>query len=68
MIRSLKPQGELGKDMKDWEKVAMMNLKSMNKLEKNDRKTSYVKYKLFKPDIYGLALVDTGNLFCFQFA
>ena len=58
MIRSLKPQGELGKDMKDWEKVAMMNLKSMNKLEK----TSYVKYKLFKPDIYGLALVDTGNL------
>ena len=39
-----------------------MNLNSMNKLERGDCKTSYVKYKLFKRDIYGLAVVDTGNL------
>ena len=31
-------------------------------MERDDRKTSYVKFKLFKRDIYGLALVDTGNL------
>ena len=30
--------------------------------QRDDRKTSYVKFKLFKRDIYGLALVDTGNL------
>ena len=29
-----------------------MNLNSMNKLERGDCKTSYVKYKLFKRDIY----------------
>ena len=36
----------------------------MNKLERDDCKTSYVKYKLFKRDIYIyiLAVVDTGNL------
>ena len=31
-------------------------------MKRDDRKTSYVKFKLFKRDIYGLALVDTGNL------
>ena len=31
-------------------------------MERDDRKTSHVKFKLFKRDIYGLALVDTGNL------
>ena len=31
-------------------------------MEKDDFKTSYVKFKLYKRDIYGLALVDTGNL------
>ena len=39
-----------------------MNLNSMAKLEKDDYKIFNVKYKLFKRDIYGLALVDTGNL------
>ena len=39
-----------------------MNLNSMVKLEKDDYKIFNVKYKLFKRDIYGLALVDTGNL------
>ena len=39
-----------------------MNLNSMVNLEKDDNKIFNVKYKLFKRDIYGLALVDTGNL------
>lgn len=39
-----------------------MNLNNLNQVEKDDRKTSCVKFKLFKCDIYGLALVDTGNL------
>ena len=30
--------------------------------ERDDRKTLYVKFKLFKRDIYDLALVNTGNL------
>ena len=34
----------------------------MNQIEKANLKTSYVKYKLFKCDVYGLALVDTENL------
>ena len=48
--------------MKDWEKSELMNLNNLNQVEKEDRKTSYVKFKLFKCDIYCLALVDTGNL------
>ena len=35
---------------------------SMNKIEKEDPKNSFLKYKLFKSDISGLVLVDTGNL------
>ena len=59
---SLRPQGELMKDMKEWERVVFMCLNSINRRERDNRKTSYVKYKLCKRDIYGLALVDTGNL------
>ena len=59
---SLRPQGELTKYMKDWEKVVLMSLNNINRIERDDCKTSYVKYKLFKRDIYGLALVDTGKL------
>ena len=43
------------KDMKDWEKVVLMSLNNMNRIERDDCKTSYGKYKLFKRDIYGLA-------------
>ena len=39
-----------------------MNLNSMVKLEIDDYTIFNVKYKLFKHDIYGLALADTGNL------
>ena len=59
---SLRLQGKLTKDMKDWEKVVLMSLNNMNRKERDDRKTSYVKYKLFKRDIYSLALVDNENL------
>ena len=45
---SLRPQGELTKDMKDWEKVVIMSLNNMNWKERDDRKTSYVKYKLLE--------------------
>ena len=35
----------------------------MNKIyEKDNRKTYYMKYKLFMRNVYGLALVDTGNI------
>jgi len=39
-----------------------MHLNNVNLVERDHRKTSYVKFKLFKRDVYGLALVDTGNL------
>ena len=59
---SLRPQGELTRDMKEWERIVLMSLNNINRREKDDCKTSYVKYKLCKRDIYGLSLVDTGNL------
>ena len=40
------------KDMKDWEKVVLMSLNNMNRIERDDCKTSYGKYKLFKRDIW----------------
>ena len=39
---SLRPQGELTRDMKDWERVVLMSLNNINRREKDDRKTSYV--------------------------
>ena len=59
---SIRPKGKWGMDMKDREKVVLMNLNNMNQIERDNRKTSYEKFKLLKHDIYGLALVDTGNL------
>ena len=61
-IGSLKPQNKLEEEVSNWEEELILNLNSMSKEGKDDRRTSYVKYKLFKRDIYGLALVDTGNL------
>jgi len=58
---SFRPNGN--KDIeRDWEKNILMHLNNVNLVERDDRKTSYVKFKLFKRDIYGLALVDTDNL------
>ena len=62
IMGSLKPQNKLEEEMRSWEEELILNLNSMSKEGKDDRRTSYVKYKLFKRDIYGLALVDTGNL------
>ena len=39
-----------------------MHLNNVDLVERDDHKTSYVKFKLFKQDIYWLVLVDTGNL------
>ena len=59
---SLRPNGHKDFKLKEWEKNILTHLNSVNLVERDDRKTSYVKFKLFKRDIYGLALVDTGNL------
>ena len=34
VIDSLRPQGELTKDMKDWERVVLMSLNNINQKEK----------------------------------
>ena len=51
----------LEKEVISWEEDLIMNLNSMNKIEEYDGKTLSVKNKLFKSNIYGLALLDTGN-------
>ena len=35
-----------------------MNLNNVNSSEEDDHRTSYVKYKLFKRDIYELSLTE----------
>ena len=59
---SLRPNGHKIPELREWEKNILVHLNNVNLVERDDRKTSYVKFKLFKRDIYGLALVDTGNL------
>ena len=59
---SLRQNGSKDNGLREWEKNVLMHLNNVNLVERDDRKTSYVKFKLFKRDIYGLALVDTGNL------
>ena len=59
---SLRPNGHKVLELREWEKNILVHLNNVNLIERDDRKTSYVKFKLFKRDIYGLALVDTGNL------
>ena len=58
---SLRPNGYKNPELREWEKNILVHLNNVNLVEKDDRKTSYVKFKLFQRDIYGLALVDTGN-------
>ena len=59
---SLRPNESKDIELREWEKNILMHLNNINLVERDDRKTLYVKFKLFKRDIYGLALVDTGNL------
>ena len=54
--------GHKDPELREWEKNILVHLNNVNLMERDDRKTSYVKFKSFKRDIYGLALVDTGNL------
>ena len=53
---------ESKEEVNNWEEELMMNLISMKKLKEDDNKTLYAKFKKYKNKIYGLALVDTGNL------
>ena len=59
---SLRPNASKDIKLRECEENILMHLNNVNLVEKDDFKTSYVKFKLFKRDIYGLALVDTGNL------
>ena len=59
---SLRPNGHKDLELIEWEKNILVHLNSVNLVERDNRKTAYVKFKLFKRDIYGLALVDRGNL------
>ena len=59
---SWRPQGKLEEKVMNWEEKLILSLNNINKIEKDDLKTSYLKFKLFKHDVYGLALEETGNL------
>ena len=59
---SLRPNGHKNTELREWEKNILVHLNNVNLVERDVRKTLYVKFKLFQRDIYGLALVDTGNL------
>ena len=54
---SLRPNGSKFIELREWEKSILLHLNNVNLVERDDCKTSYVKFKLFKR-----ALVDTGNL------
>ena len=59
---SLRPNGHKNLELREGEKNILVHLNNVNLAERDDQKTSYIKFNLFKRDIYGLALVDTGNL------
>ena len=59
---SLRPRCKLEEKVMNWEEKLILSLNNINKIEKDDLKTSYLKFKLFKHDVYGLALEETGNL------
>ena len=59
---SLRPNVHKNPELQEWEKNILVHLNNVNLVERDDWKTLYVKFMLFKRDIYRLALVDTGNL------
>jgi len=59
---SLRPKGSKAIELREWEKNILLHLNNVNLVERDNRKTSYVKFKLFKRNIFGLALVDTGRV------
>ena len=44
---SLRPNGSKDIELREWEKNILMHLNNVNLVERDDRKTSYVKFKLF---------------------
>ena len=44
----LRPNGNKDIELSDWEKNILMHLNNANLVERDNRKTSYVKFKLFK--------------------
>ena len=50
---SLRHNGHKDLELREWEKNILVHLNSVNLVERDDHKTSYVKFKLFKRDIYG---------------
>ena len=49
---SLRPNGHKDLELREWVKNILVHLNSVNLVERDDHKTSYVKFKLFKRDIY----------------
>ena len=45
---SLRPNGHKDLELREWEKNILVHLNNVNLIERDDRKTSYVKFKLFK--------------------
>ena len=58
----MKPNSHKDLELREWEKNNLVHLNSVNLVERDNSKTLYVIFKLFKRDIYDLALVNTGNL------
>ena len=48
---SLRPNGHKDPKLREWERNILMHLNNVNLVKKDDCKTSYVKFKLFKQDI-----------------
>ena len=45
---SLRPNGSKVIELREWEKSILLHLNNVNLVERDDCKTSYVKFKLFK--------------------
>ena len=50
---SLRPNGHKDPELREWETNIPRHLNNVNLVERDNHKTSYVKFKLFKRDIYG---------------
>ena len=53
---SLRPNGHKDPELREWEKNVLIQLNNVNLVERDDCKTSYVKFKLFKQDIIRVSL------------
>jgi len=53
---SLRPNGHEDPELREWEKNVLIQLNNVNLVERDDCKTSYVKFKLFEQDIIRVSL------------